>query len=141
MSAVEIAEADAARVFSRALVLELQQDPDFEVRDRLLNQARLKASAVLRRSRASPERVMTALAKLDELVRPPVAYASRSGDWAERQRNDQKQRAGPKELSEAEKLQRELDSHVVPGNIEDISRLLGHYDTRVTRREHSDQTF
>ncbi len=148
-TAVEVAEADAARIFSRALVSELQRDPDYELRERLLTQAKLQAIEVIRRSRASPTRTVMTLTKLDELVHVPATTAT-TERWAEQiprqsrvqDRYDRRPR-GRLELSEEKKLLRDLDRQVVPRQLSDISRMLDHYDTRrVQERGHQrDQTF
>ena len=67
IEAVRAAEADAARVFARALVSELKHDPDFELRDRVIFHAKLRAIEDIRRARSSPQHVVMTLAKLDEI--------------------------------------------------------------------------
>lgn len=140
---VEAAEADAARVYAQALVAELKLDPDYELRGRLLDQAKLRAIRVIQHSRASPQHVVTVLAKLDSIMDTPLdtAYTGRRTDHVPRRQTERRQTSqqyrpprGHLEMSPEDRLRWELDNQFVPDNLSDIS-------WPHARRADLDQTF
>jgi len=140
---VEAAEADAARVYAQALVAELRLDPDYELRGRLLDQAKLRAIKAVQQSRASPQHVVTVLAALSNIMDTPIstAYTGRRTDHVPRRQTERYQidqqyqpSRGPPEMSPEARLRWELDNQYVPDDLNDIS-------WPKTRRANLDQTF
>ena len=150
------AEANAARVFSRALVTELRNDPDYMTRDRLLARAKLRASENIRRSQASPQQVMRILAELDSLVdvQTVTAHTERWSDRTTLQRQQsqydhdwpctqyEQPMEQPPQMTEEKRLRQALSRQVVPRQLDGITQYLDAYDVMSRQRDHQrDQTF